>query len=195
MELGARVPFIRPSELATDEIRSVDVMLHAITHEMQLGRIDAKYVLMLEPTSPIRRDTLLEEAFRPILSGEATACVSVLEPGNAHPNFAMYPTDSSRVGFYIDPKSDLQSRRQECPEVLFPDGTIYASTIQALNLRRSFYHDGTYLLASSRLENLDVDTEADLYLVDLVLRDLSEDHAHRHFLEGDFSWLTNTAST
>ena len=50
---GGDVPFMRPKELATDEAKSVDVMIHAAQWcEAHLERPD--FIFLLQPTSPTR---------------------------------------------------------------------------------------------------------------------------------------------
>jgi CMP-N-acetylneuraminic acid synthetase len=52
-EAGAKVPWLRPSELATDNASSVDVALHALDwYEASKGSVDG--ILLLQPTSPFR---------------------------------------------------------------------------------------------------------------------------------------------
>ena len=51
---GAEVPFLRPPELATDEAKSIDVMVHAARWaDEHLERPD--YIFLLQPTSPTRK--------------------------------------------------------------------------------------------------------------------------------------------
>ena len=65
-EAGALVPWLRPTELATDTASSVDVALHALNwYEAEKGSVDG--ILLLQPTSPFRsRETVLRgmELFR-----------------------------------------------------------------------------------------------------------------------------------
>lgn len=50
---GADVPFIRPNELATDEALALDVLNHAIK-QLEAAGEHYDYILMLQPTSPLR---------------------------------------------------------------------------------------------------------------------------------------------
>jgi CMP-N-acetylneuraminic acid synthetase len=58
---GALVPWLRPSELASDTASSVDVAVHALQwFELSLGVPDA--VLLLQPTSPFRNPGSINRA-------------------------------------------------------------------------------------------------------------------------------------
>ena len=50
---GAKVPFIRPKKLATDKASSFNVIKHTINF-FKKKNIFYDYVLLLEPTSPLR---------------------------------------------------------------------------------------------------------------------------------------------
>lgn len=52
---GAPVPFLRPPELASDSAKSVDVLLHALRWFEDRFRIEPTHVVLLQPTSPLRR--------------------------------------------------------------------------------------------------------------------------------------------
>ena len=50
---GAKVPWLRPDQIATDEASSVDVAIHALDwYEKECGEIGG--LLLLQPTSPFR---------------------------------------------------------------------------------------------------------------------------------------------
>ena len=60
---GADVPFIRPPELATDNASSIDVLKHAV---LTLNNLDRHfdYLILLQPTSPLRKATHINEAIK-----------------------------------------------------------------------------------------------------------------------------------
>ena len=53
---GAYVPFIRPSEFATDQSSIYDVIRHALSYLKEMESKEFDYVVLLEPTSPLRED-------------------------------------------------------------------------------------------------------------------------------------------
>src|SRR5262245_25182815 len=57
---GCEVPFVRPPELATDTADSVEVVRHALS---TLGE-DYDYVVLLQPTSPLRTGEDIENCVR-----------------------------------------------------------------------------------------------------------------------------------
>ena len=60
---GVSAPFLRPAELSEDDTSSIDVALHALS-EIEQSDIDYHYILLLQPTSPLRKTIhLLFEIF------------------------------------------------------------------------------------------------------------------------------------
>ena len=53
---GAYVPFLRPAELATDSSSTYDAIRHAINYLSESEGQKFDYIILLEPTSPLRED-------------------------------------------------------------------------------------------------------------------------------------------
>ena len=60
---GAEVPFIRPSEIATDTASAVDVYLHAIDFMNTKKDREIKKFIVLLPTVPFRTAKHIDEAY------------------------------------------------------------------------------------------------------------------------------------
>lgn len=86
---GADVPFIRPADLATDEAKSIDVMIHAAKWcEKNVQKPD--YVFLLQPTSPTRTADDIDVAID-ILSKDMSQGYVTLTEG-CKPNGLLYAT-------------------------------------------------------------------------------------------------------
>lgn len=83
---GAEVPFLRPSELAEDNTPSIDVVIHAIK---ELGLNEDDYILLLQPTSPLRTSEDIENTISIMHTHKPDAVVSTTE-GTEKPNGALY---------------------------------------------------------------------------------------------------------
>ena len=75
---GAQAPFLRPADLATDSAPTEPAMRHALEQmEARNGRYDA--VLLLQPTSPLRRTGTIDRALRQFDEEKADSLVGVVE--------------------------------------------------------------------------------------------------------------------
>ncbi len=70
---GAEV-LLRPEELAQDDTPGIDVVLHAV--EQLQGY---SYVVLLQPTSPLRMTEDIDQCLESLVSNGAPACVSLCE--------------------------------------------------------------------------------------------------------------------
>lgn len=86
---GGDVPFMRPKELATDEAKSVDVMIHAAQWcDDHLERPD--YVFLLQPTSPTRTRVDIDIAIVMLEKNRNQGYVTMRQDGT--PNGLLYAT-------------------------------------------------------------------------------------------------------
>ena len=60
--LGARVPFIRPPELATDETTIQQVLIHTLNWVIINDGYNPEYIMLLQPTSPLRTSHDIDSA-------------------------------------------------------------------------------------------------------------------------------------
>jgi CMP-N,N'-diacetyllegionaminic acid synthase len=172
-EFGAEVPFLRPSELATDTSTSMDVVLHAIQWLDNHEKYRPDYILLLQPTSPLRTVTDIRESMELLLAKHADSVVSVCET-RQHP---LWTKGVNQEGRLVDlsaqllPQCPAPTRRQDLPSVFALNGAIYLALRSFLLSEHTFISDRTYAYIMPENRSLDVDTPWDLYLANLILRD------------------------
>ena len=139
-EFGAEVPFMRPKELAGDEVTLDPVIYHAVTTlEAQDGRhIDI--VLTVQPTRPLLKATTIDGAVRALLDGGWDSVTSVRERVNRQ---QLQP-------LYYETGAVFASRR----EIITPDNRLGTNIGHVVN---------------SEEESVDIDTELDLHLVEFLI--------------------------
>jgi CMP-N,N'-diacetyllegionaminic acid synthase len=77
---GAPVPFIRPVELATDTVRNIAVVSHALKFMETKMHITYDIIVLLQPTSPIRNPDHIDEAVDRLWHSNLDSAVSVKGP-------------------------------------------------------------------------------------------------------------------
>ena len=168
-KLGAEIPFLRPAELAADTSTSMDVILHALRWLADNQNYRPDYVLLLQPTSPLRTATDIRESIKLALAKRADSVVSVCET-HQHP---LWMKGVNHEGRLVDlyPQSPAPTRRQDLPSVFALNGAIYLALRTFLLSERTFISDCTYAYVMPENRSLDVDTPWDLYLANLILND------------------------
>lgn len=151
---GCEVPFRRPAELASDHASSMDVVLHAL---QELPGYE--YLVLLQPTSPLRTGADIDAAFQIMLNNKAPACVSVTEVDQS-PYWMYRLADGDRLAHILEPLPGV-SRRQDLPPVYTLNGAIYIAKIDWLLESRNFLGTDTVAYRMSRSASIDIDDALD----------------------------------
>ena len=149
-ELGADVPFMRPAELAADDTPGIAPVLHAIS---QLPDYD--WVLLLQPTSPLRSAEDIDGIWQFCQERSATSAVSICEVGK-HP-YWMYRCDvAQRLKPFIKERPEV-TRRQDLPPAYTLNGALYLARTDWLLERQNFIGPETigYIMPPERSVDLD----------------------------------------
>lgn len=150
-KLGADIPFMRPAELAADDTPGIAPVLHAIE---QLPEYD--WVLLLQPTSPLRSAEDIDGIWRFCQERGAPSAVSVCEVGK-HP-YWMYKCDiAQRLEPFIRGRPDV-TRRQDLPAAYALNGALYLARTDWLLEQQNFIGPETigYIMPSERSVDLDI---------------------------------------
>ncbi|WP_217586172.1 cytidylyltransferase domain-containing protein [Lentibacillus saliphilus] len=164
-EFGCEVPFQRPIELAMDDTPGVAPILHALE---QVPTYD--YVMLLQPTSPLRSIHDIDTAIEKIHKNNKTSLVSVTESENC-PYWMYRIQDNDEIIPFLN-SEDTPVRRQDGPKLYNLNGAIYISTPDSLKKHRSFIQSETvgYLMPKER--SLDIDSEFDFKLCEFMLNEI-----------------------
>lgn len=158
-ELGADV-LERPAELARDETPMLAVVQHALG---ELGRCDL--LVLLQPTSPLRRAVHVDEAVRLLLETDADCVVSVVEvPHRFRPDSLMVLAGDQLVA--LAPSS--ATRRQEKHAVYARNGPAILA-LRPGRLGEDLYGGDCRPYVMAPRDSIDVDEPDDLRLAELIL--------------------------
>lgn len=158
---GADVPFKRPAELATDEARTEPVVLHALDTLAENGN-KYDYVVLLQPTSPLRTAEHVDEALKQYHSSTADSLLSVF-PDHT------YRWQKSNNGAERINNTDKRKRRQEMETEYVENGAIYIVPVEQFRNQCCFSMGQTMLYEMSKVESIDIDTPEDLDLAACAL--------------------------
>ena len=163
--LGCDVPFLRPDALARDETPHLPVIQHAVTWlgEHQAYRPDA--VMILQPTSPLRRADHIQQAVRLLATHDVDSVVSV-SPVPAHFNpMRMLRLDAANHAVLFvtgEPVRHRINRRQEMPDAWVMNGAVYAFRTHVLFASApSLYGERTLAMPMADPFGISIDTTED----------------------------------
>lgn len=164
-KFGADIPFIRPSYLSEDNSTSVDVICHAIEFMSEELGENFDFVILLEPTSPLRTSEDVDLALEKLIgSPDARSLVSVGESESQHNKLQFNITESEFISVEPSSKKFVHVRRQDLARSYFLDGSIYLSYIHTLFEIASFVHAKTLTLSLPKWKNIEIDDEYDYFM-------------------------------
>jgi len=162
---GCDAPFVRPQELATDETPAVEPILHAI--DALSEKYD--YVVMLQPTSPLRIAEDIDGCIEMCVHTTAPVCVSMTKP-EKNPEW-MYRVADTGSTVPVTNSGYTSSRRQDLQPSFVLNGAVYVAETAWLKQHRTFVSEEMKAFRMPPDRSKDVDTELDLEICEILLRE------------------------
>lgn len=159
---GLHIPFVRPSELASDTATTNDVLLHAIKFYEDKGKIFDK-ILLLQPTSPLRTVEQVKESIA-LYSDDIDMVVSVVK--SHAPAVLCNDNEDGYVELTYNKKA---GGRQSLPTFYEFNGAIYVINVNALKLKGLGGFNKRIKYVMSKETSIDIDDIYDFMLVESVL--------------------------
>ncbi len=165
---GVKVPELRPEELASDTATSASVVLYTIDYFRKKGK-DFDYILLLEPTSPMRKEDDIDNAI-------ALACehpdkagvVSLGEVHMEHPSIVKKITDKSIIEPYVE--AQKVTRRQQLDKAYFPYGVVYLVRTDYFEKNQLFYGKDSLPYIIERWQCYEIDDIYDFTAIEAILK-------------------------
>jgi len=153
------VPFMRPAALAADDTPMVPVIQHALA-EVSRDGWSPDIVVLLQPTSPLRRPDHIREAVRMLRDSSADSVVTVVEvPRHLSPDYVMRIEEGRLQPFLAD--GARVTRRQDARAAYSRDGTVYAFRRSTLERTGGIYGEDCRPLLIDACDSLSIDSPAD----------------------------------
>lgn len=158
---GAEVPFLRPAEISDDITGSDAPVRHALdwfrVHEAWVP----DYIMLLQPTSPLRTAEDIDVSLRLIEERQADAVVGVT-PVRQHPAWVKVLDADGWVKPFLGTTSTV--RRQDLPDAYAINGAMYLIRTAVFLNGGSFYPGRTVAHIMPAERSVDIDTPWDLWL-------------------------------
>ena len=154
---GADVPFLRPAELATDNAKTIDAVMHSINTLKELGR-DYDILILLQPTCPLRTIDDINNSLELFVSKNYTSLVSVNRVSE-HPILMRKIKEDGIMENLLNLPSTV--RRQDMPPIYKVNGSIYINLINELNNDTSL-NDNPLAYITMEEHSVDIDNISDI---------------------------------
>lgn len=143
--------FRRPAELALDATPGVDPVLHLMGQLKQ----PYNYLVLLQPTSPLRNSAHIDAAFEKLLNGATKQIVSVKKMVDAVDHIVF--KSQGGIQFF---KKHLTNLPTDC-DLKVLNGAIYISEWETLLTEKTFLGKNIDLFEMDELDSVDIDHPED----------------------------------
>ena len=168
---GAEVPFLRPSELAGDDVPDQPVFLHVLQRLKENEGYEPDAIVHLRPTTPFKRPETIDKVVKKMLDTGADVVRTMTPVEGVHHPYWMYIVSDSglAVPFMKDLKVSDYFQSQLLPEVYRINGVVDAIGTRVVLKGSILDCPNMAIVAVSGTETLDIDTEADFRLCEHLL--------------------------
>lgn len=164
---GLSVPFVRPDYLATDNMGTYEVLLHALHFYEEQGKTFDN-IILLQCTSPFRSIKDVKGALK-LYRDDIDMVVSVRESGS-NPYYNCF--EESADGYLKISKGDgLYHRRQDVPKAWEYNGAVYVINPKSLKAMPMSKFSKVIKYEMDNIHSLDLDTIFDWKLAELMIQE------------------------
>ena len=165
--------FERDESLAGDRVPKVAVILDCLTRAKAKFEVDYDMVVDLDITSPLRTVQDVKNAIDRKAQRPEVDVVYSVAPSRRNPYFNMVKEEN---GFFCQAIPSNYTSRQEAPVFYDMNASIYAYSAQALQNKEqdTFFNDGCDAILMADTGILDIDSEEDYELMQVIAKYLFE---------------------
>ena len=173
---GAEVPFMRPAELAGDDVPDQPVFQHALKWLETQENYQSQFVLNLRCTTPLKTIQDIETVVQKL---RETGCDSVRTMtrvrGDHHP-YWMFKERNGLVETFIDGLDMTKfNQRQLLPAVYRLNGVVDGAKRAVMMNHPRFWGDSMEIVEIPEARSYDIDTELDFKFLEFILMNQSDD--------------------
>ncbi len=169
---GAEVPFLRPSELASDTAAEWLAWQHAINKMSEIDGCMPDPFISVPATAPLRLPEDISHCLDLYLSGNADAVIAVTEC-HRNPWFNMVKQDSSGFVSLVNSFDDMPVRRQDAPTVFDMTTIAYVVDPKFVLSSDALFKGRVQALQVPVDRAIDIDTEYDFSVAKFLLESRS----------------------
>lgn len=154
----------RPKHLASDTSTTIDVIIHVISNL----RKNYNYIVLLQPTSPLRSVEQIDQAIELLVQKEADGVISVCEMSHNPLWSNTLPESESMEGFIDD---EVKNKRSQDLDTYYRlNGAIYICDTKKLMQEKTFFLENNVYAYKMKKENsIDIDEKIDLEMAKAYL--------------------------
>ncbi len=166
----ASVPFLRPDYLASDTATSFDAVKHTIEYYKNELNREFDYIILLEPTSPLREEDDIDNMIEKIIKSE-DKFDSIVSMGEVHehPSIMKKIVNKDYLNNYCE-ELELKLRRQDNDKAYFPYGVAYIVKMDSFLNEKTFYTKRNTFFEIKRYQCYEIDDIYDFLAIENIMK-------------------------
>jgi CMP-N,N'-diacetyllegionaminic acid synthase len=166
--IGLDVPFLRPSNLATDISNTRDVLLHSLDYYKSTYDYEPEVIIVLQPTSPFRTSKHISEALSLWTGSIDLDMIVSVKQTKSNPYYVLF--EENKDGFLEKSKEGLFTRRQDCPKVFEFNGAVYIISTKSLRSNHVSEFKKTKKYLMDEFSSHDIDSPFDWLVASNIMK-------------------------
>jgi CMP-N-acetylneuraminic acid synthetase len=158
---GAEIPFVRPKELAKDEIPTLPVLQHTVKYLMEKENYKIDIIVLLYSTTPLLRSEKISEAIKMIKEKGYDSVISVTDDRGHY----WIKKDAEYIRLY--PK--IVKNRQLVKPLFKENGAMYICKSWLLLEKNVIVGGKVGLFEMEKEESIDIDEPFDFEIVEYLM--------------------------
>lgn len=168
MKYGADVPFLRDSELASDQATTEEVIRYVLNKYHQRGE-DFEYFGIMQPTSPLRTAEDIKNSFCILQEKNADSIIGV-SPMEHSPLWSNQLEQNDSMHHFL--RSDTNQNRQSFQQYYRINGAIYLMRIAKYSNHMALYGEKSYAYHMPKERSVDIDDQMDYIFAQALLKQI-----------------------
>jgi N-acylneuraminate cytidylyltransferase/CMP-N,N'-diacetyllegionaminic acid synthase len=168
-EYGAEVPFMRPNELSNDTAPKLPVIKHVLEYLMNEENEGFDLIVDLDPTSPLRTEEDIENAYNIMVQKKPLNLFSVCS-ARKNPYFNMVELDDKGYAHLCKSHESPVFRMQDTPSVYELNASIYMYWTKYLLDMKNVINNNSIIYEMPYERSIDIDSEIDFKIVQMFMK-------------------------
>lgn len=165
---GLEIPFLRPNEISKDDTEDYPVLRHALQECEDFYQEIFNYVLLLRPTSPIRKDGLIEKAINIMESDKKLSSTRAVRQSNQHYYRQFFIQNNILTQIEKNIYEPYNLPRQKLPNTYFQTGEIELIRRDTIIIEKSASGKNIAPLIIEDTKYFDIDNKEDIQEVSIL---------------------------
>lgn len=161
---GAKVPFLRPAELATDNAQAIDSYIYTVNKLNAEFGYNIEDFLVLLLTTPFRNSEDIDASVKMFHEKNADSVISYVEECSPINGYKYLNDDNSFEHIF----PEVLANRQEMRKAYIPNGAIYVFTLELLK-KGTYFSESSYAYVMPQRRSIDIDTLEDFEYAEFLL--------------------------